>query len=250
MNIKRLFTLCFLVAAAFIFQSDYMSAKKPEVTCDKVKKGIGYYPFFFKNIPLSAGLDENSLSAVESMFLSAFSEQMKTFKAPVKDLKSSPFSFKDIEMVRVKAGGMYYEFLNKKLFKYVYRDSIDYVIFCVLYTQSEGAQDRSSREFKAIDFKGEETSFKAYNFIVLKSFIYGPDSEKPLAKTKEQVYLYKEWFARRHPEFSRKNLKELFEVDKFKSADQYRMFMKDSVKKHLMSFEQIKVFRTCKQKGP
>ena len=251
MNYLRRVSLIAAVTFSLFLISDYLPARKRVVTCDKVKNGIGYYPFFFKNIPLSAGLDENSLSAVESMFLSVFSEQMKTFKAPVKDLKSSPFSFKDIEMVRVKAGGMYYEFLNKKLFKYVYRDSIDYAIFCALYTQSEGAQDRSSREFKAIDFKGEETSFKAYNMIVLRSFLYGPDSEKPLAKTKEQVYLYKEWFAGRHPEFSKKNLKELFEVDKFKSADQYRMFMKDSVKKHLMSFEQIKVLRSCKKpQGP
>jgi hypothetical protein len=250
MNVTRHFIASLIIVFALLLQGDRAAAGKPPAACDEVDKGVGHFGFFFKNIPLSSGLDEDSLSAVESIFLSAFSNEMKAFKAPVKDLKSSPFSFRDIEMVRVRAGGMYYEFLNKKLFRYVYRDSVDYVIFCALYTQSEGSQDKASREFKAIDFKGAETSFKAYNMIVLRSFLYGPDSEKPLAKTKEQVYLYKEWFAGRHPEFSGKNLKELFEVDKFKRADHYRMFIKDSVNKHLMSFKQIKVLRSCKPHGP
>ena len=103
------------LALALCAHTHRAGAKKPPVTCDRVVHGIGYYGYFFRNLPLSSGLDQASLDTVEAMFQAELAGEMKAFAAPTLDLKSEPFSKKDPEMVKVRAGGAHYEFNNHKL---------------------------------------------------------------------------------------------------------------------------------------
>jgi hypothetical protein len=246
--------IAFVGLMAFMLLCENTNAKKNKVNCESVKSGIGYFVYMMEEVPMFENLDAKSLSLVKKNYQTAVTQVMSEQYFSDSDLSEDPFNLKTEDVITTKMKGFSYDFDGKKLTQTALSKNLGYVFTFILYTVPFGPKEEKgmldTEELPSIELKGPEGNYRAYNFISVRCFIYEPGAKKPIAKTKEKQYSYREWFMKKYPEFFSGESEELPSGVDFNSGSQYQVFIKESLIEIMKTSPELVHLKTCTEKKP
>lgn len=243
-------TLVLVVLAVLAVPLTARLALGKKIDCSQVGKGVGYYLFFYRDVPMFQKLDPAAASAVEAMVGKVLKEKAAAAPGTPADLAAPPIGLTQAQAVKIGMGGTTYEFQGKPIGEALKKAGLGYAYCLVFYSTNIGPKDINKpltsgmEELPTLDLNDNGATIKVFNFINLRVNLIDAEG-KDVAKGKESIFSYRDWFTKKYPDFMSGRTSQLPEGVAYDSAAQYALFISESLQTLLDALPEHKALASC-----
>ena len=248
MKTRRLFLIVVLLALIVPLSAQLAIGKK--VSCDQIGKGVGYFLFFYRDVPMLEKLNEAAVPVVQAMVHKALQEKVSALPGTAVDLSAPPAGLQSSQAIKLGLGGATYSTQAKPFAEAMKKAGVGYSYALIFYTTNLGPKDVSKplstamEELPSIDLNDNGNTIKVFNFIDIKLGILDATG-KDVASSKELIFSYRDWFNKKYPEFMSGQTDKLPEGVDYNSASQYALFISESMQTLFDALPEHKALTSC-----
>lgn len=247
MKFRKVFPLVVFLALSLPLAAP-LAGKK--IDCAQIGKGLGYFLFFYHEIPMFEKLNPDAVPVVQAMAQKALQEKLKGLPGIPADLSAPPASLTAGQAVSLKLGGLEYSFQAKPMAEAMAKTGSGLAYGLIFYSTNIGPKDAnkplssSTEELPAIELDNNGQTVPVFNFISMRLSLLD-SSGKEIARGKEAVFSYRDWFNKKYPEFMSGQSNALPEGVTYNSASQYALFISDSMQAIFDALSEHKTLVAC-----